>query len=169
MKGFLEELLPRVLPAERDVVLVAHEGKADLEGSLPRKLRGWRSPNARFVVVRDQDSADCLVVKRRLAKIASDAGRPDTIVRIACRELEAWLLGDIPTVSKIFGVPSIAGLELKAKYRQPDSLGSPSRELKILVPGYQKISGARSIGRHINLDTCGSHSFGVFVHTLKGL
>lgn len=39
MKVFLEGLLPRVLPEHIGVQLIPHEGKSDLEKSIPRKLR----------------------------------------------------------------------------------------------------------------------------------
>jgi hypothetical protein len=89
MAALLEGLVPRVLPGV-PFQCIPHEGKADLEKSIPRKLRGWREPDVRFVVIRDQDSADCKDVKRRLAALCKQGNRPDTVVRIACRELEAW-------------------------------------------------------------------------------
>ncbi len=169
MKAFLEGLLPRILPGDQDFLLVAHEGKSDLEKSLPRKLRGWRSPNTQFIVVRDQDSGDCVAVKEKLQRIAISAGRPETTVRIACRELESWILGDLPTVSEVFSRSNVKGLELTAKFRQPDSLGSPSAELKLLVPGYQKVSGARQMGPYINVHRCQSQSFAAFVAAVARL
>ena len=65
MKALLQGLLPRIFP-KLDFLCVAHEGKSDLERSIPRKLRGWRSPGVRFVVVRDNDSLDCYVLKERI-------------------------------------------------------------------------------------------------------
>lgn len=43
MKVFLEALLPRHFPG-LNVQCVSHEGKKDLEKSIPRKLRAWREP-----------------------------------------------------------------------------------------------------------------------------
>lgn len=54
MKAFIEGLLPRVLPLHLGFVLIPHEGKRDLEVSIPRKLKAWRDPHARFVIVRAQ-------------------------------------------------------------------------------------------------------------------
>ena len=58
MADLLDGLLPRLFPALR-FQCVPHDGKQDLEKSIPRKLRAWREPGVRFVVTRDQDSADC--------------------------------------------------------------------------------------------------------------
>jgi hypothetical protein len=167
MRAFLEGLLPRVLPSDQNYLLVAHQGKSDLEASLPRKLRGWGTPGARFVVVRDQDASDCKVLKERLRELAEAAGRPDTVIRIACRELESWILGDLEAVAKVFGLPNLVGLERRAKYRQPDGLGNPAEELRTSVPGYQKVSGARRIGPTIAIEGNLSRSFQVFMATLK--
>jgi len=52
MKEFLRGLLPRILPAGCEFQLIPHEGKSDLEKSIPRKLRAWLEPEVRFVVVR---------------------------------------------------------------------------------------------------------------------
>jgi len=41
MKTFLEALLPRLFP-DLAFFCIAHEGKSDLEKSIPRKLKGWR-------------------------------------------------------------------------------------------------------------------------------
>lgn len=93
MKEFLEGLLPRVIPGIPHR-LIPHEGKQDLEKSLPRKLKAWQDPQSRFVVIRDQDSGDCRVIKDRLRQLCEAADRNDVLIRIACRELEAWFLAD---------------------------------------------------------------------------
>ena len=102
MKAFLEGFLPRILPPEQSFRLIPHEGKSDLEKSLPRKLRTWREPGARFIVVRDQDRADCVQVKAGLRALCDGTGR-DVLIRIACRELEAWYLADLSAVDKAYG------------------------------------------------------------------
>ena len=42
-------------------ICVPHEGKQDLEKSIPRKLRAWREPSAHFIVVRDNDGGEKIV------------------------------------------------------------------------------------------------------------
>ena len=168
MAEFLKVLLERYC-SNIDYKLITHEGKSDLERSLPRKLRAWRTPGARFVVVRDQDSGDCREIKRRLVEMAGEAGRPETVIRIACRELEAWVLGDLEAIALAFGRPRVLKGAGREKFRQPDHLGSPSQEITRLVPEYQKVSGARRVARHLDPDRNTSHSFGKFFEALQTL
>jgi hypothetical protein len=90
----LKGILPRILPDYTIPRFVVFEGKQDMEKQLVRKLRHWRAPNSRFFVLRDQDSGDCRVIKHNLMDKCSDANKPNTMVRIACHELESfWLFG----------------------------------------------------------------------------
>lgn len=41
MKATLENLLPKIIPPEINYKCIAHEGKQDLEKSIPRKLKAW--------------------------------------------------------------------------------------------------------------------------------
>ena len=161
MKEFLEGLLPRLLPGV-PFKCIPHEGKSDLEKSLPRKLRGWRAPGARFIIVRDQDSGDCVAIKQRLQALCAEAGKPEARVCIACRELEAWFIGDLRAVGREFSDSRLAQLQKKSKYREPDRLESPSRELMALVPTYGKVQGARRLGRRLDPQKSGSSSFRYF-------
>jgi len=52
MKVLLDDLLPRMFP-DMAILCVAHEGKSDLEKSIPRKLKNWQIPGDTFIVVRD--------------------------------------------------------------------------------------------------------------------
>lgn len=169
MKAFLEGLLPRVIPAGVGFKLIPHEGKTDLERSIVRKLRAWKTPDTRFVVVRDQDSGDCVAIKERLAKLCKEAGKPEAHVVIVCRELEAWFIGDLAAVGGAYAQPALARWQDKEKFRDPDRLGSPSRELKELVPGYGKMDGGRRMGSCIALEGSRSRSFGYFVRKVKGM
>jgi len=99
-KALLTGLLPRLLPTDRPIEtrFIVFEGKQDLDRQIERKLRGYLNRRASFIVLRDQDRADCRKVKRALVARCIEAGRPDTVVRIACRELEAFYLGDLRAV-----------------------------------------------------------------------
>ncbi len=169
MKVFLDELLPRVLPPEITFQTIPHEGKSDLEKSIPRKLRAWRTPDTRFVVVRDQDAADCHRVKEELTRLCTEAGRPDTLARVACRELEAWILGDLDTVAELYQDRTLTRQAVRKRLRDPDRISKPSRELKRLVPAYQKVAGARAVGGAIDIEGCRSRSFRVFVEGVRRL
>ena len=65
MKELLEVLLPRIIPETVTFKCIHHEGKQDLEKSIPRKLKAWKTAG-RFVIIRDQDSGDCVEIKNNL-------------------------------------------------------------------------------------------------------
>jgi len=146
MKVLLEGLLPRLFPS-LPFLCVPHEGKQDLEKSIPRKLRAWRDPGVRFCVIRDNDGADCRVLKRSLVELCQNGGREDTLVRIACQELEAWYFGAPDALAVAFGRAALSSIGARARYRDPDAIVQPAAALTELVPEFQKVSGARSMAR----------------------
>lgn len=167
MKEFLDHALPRLFPG-LDFLCVPHQGKNDLEKSLKRKLPAWKKPDDVFVILRDNDGGDCLALKRRLRAICDEAGKP-ALIRIVCQELEAWYLGDPAALAKAFEDESLRRLGEKRKFRDPDRLGSPSRELESLIPSFQKTSGARKMGQAIGSSGSTSASFRIFLSGLDSL
>ncbi len=171
-KQLLDGLLPRVFPGlvpERDFLCIPHEGKQDLIRSIPRKLRGWTEPGARFVVLLDQDLEDCRDLKGRLGNLVREAGRPETLVRLACRELEAWYLGDPEALAEAYECAGLKSLADKARFRNPDQVQKPSREVARLVPQFQKVAGARRMAGHLDPARNRSRSFQVFFEGLHKL
>lgn len=167
MAVLLEGLLPRLFPG-LSFLCVPHEGKQDLEKSIPRKLKAWREPGVRFVVLRDADRADCRAVKQRLVASCRAAGRDDVLVRLACQELEAWYLGDAEALAQAFGDQSLRALANKERFRAPDAVVSPSRALEELVPSFQKVSGARAMAQQMG-EANRSTSFQVLLDGLRRL
>jgi hypothetical protein len=165
-EDFLKGILPGLLPAATSAHFMVFEGKQDLEKQFPRRLRGWLLPNTRFLVMRDQDSGDCVQIKQRLQALCAQAGRPDAIVRIACRELESFFVGDWHAVAAAFDKTSLTKHDRHAKYRNPDALGSPSVELKRIIPNYQKRDGARRIAPHLVAERNRSKSFHALYNSL---
>lgn len=166
----LEGFLPSILPGNVEVRYLVFEGKQDLEKRMARTMRAWQQADARFVVMRDQDSGDCKMIKQGLLARCREAGRANsTVVRIACRELESWFVGDWAAVGQAFGSAKLAALGGKAIYRDPDRSGSPVTELRKVIPTYQKRDGARRIGPHLKLDSNRSNSFVVFAEVVRRL
>ena len=155
----LQAWLPNWLPAEVTPHFIVFQGKQDLEKNMVLRMRYWLLPNSRFLVLRDQDSGDCKVVKAGLVARCADAGRPDAVVRVACRELESFFIGDWHAVADAFGKPALARLARKASYRNPDDLGSPSQELAKHLSAYQKRDGARRIAPLVDPARNASRSF----------
>jgi hypothetical protein len=168
MRSFLNELLPRVLPDKLSYDILAHEGKTDLEGSIPRKIRGYNIPGyeIQFVILRDQHGGDCIAMKRRLQQICEQAGRNDVLIRIVCSELESWYLGDLVAIETAFQISNLSSLQNKRSYRNPDQLTNAADLIYQLVPGFVKSNGGK-IARHINLTVNCSRSFQVFLSGLQ--
>lgn len=169
-KSMLEGLIPRLLPSGITVRYVVFEGKQDLDRQLIRRLRGYQTFDAHFIVLRDKDAADCHTVKAELVKKCREANRPNALVRIACHELENWYLADLAAVEKGLGIQGLAATQNKKKYRVPDELANAAEELaKITGRRYQKVGGSRAIGPHLNPDNQRSRSFAVFVAGIRRL
>jgi hypothetical protein len=166
MKVLLEALLPRVFPG-LPFLCIPHEGKQDLERSIPRKLQAWREPGARFIVVRDSDNGDCRALKQRLVGLCR--ARPEAVVRIACQELEAWYLGDPAALAAAFGDARLAEIGQRARFRDPDGVVQPARALVELVPSFQKVSGARLLGPLLDPARNMSSSFRALIDAVQRL
>lgn len=167
MKEVLDNILPKILPEGVLFKTIPHEGKSDLQRSIPRKLQAWNTPDTKFVIVQDQDSADCVQLKKQLLELARPAGRT-VLVRIACKELEAWYWGDLNAVSQAYqkDLRCYAG---KKKYRIPDQIDHPKRELQNLLPLHQQLDGARRISQYMSIEENTSQSFRCFVDGVKRL
>ena len=165
----LKVIIPGIVPQGVRCHFIPHEGKSDLERSIPRKLRAWRTPGIRFVVVRDKDQGDCHAVKDKLLELCRQGRRSDTLVRIVCHHLESWYLGDLAAVERAFSLNGIAKRQRTRRFRDPDALPNAEQVLRDLVPQYQKISGSRAMAAHLSIDHNRSHSFGVFLSGVRGL
>jgi len=166
----LKAVLPKVLPDHIHPEFKVFEGKQDLEKGLTRTLKAWRMPHCAFIVIRDQDSGNCRTVKQKLIALCKQAGRDDVLVRVACRELESFYLGDLAAVETGLHLSGIAKKQNNRKYRDPDRLGNPSQELERLTSGYyQKVAGSRAIAPHIQIEGNKSHSFNILLAGIRKL
>ena len=168
MQTLLERLLPRLFPALQ-FICIPHEGKTDLERSIPRTLRAWRVPGDRFVILMDNDSGDCLALKARLLRLCRESGRDDVLVRIVCQELEAWYLGEPEAMAAAFADNSLRRTGNRPRYRNPDALVNPSYQLKRMVPGFGKVDGARAMAGQLTRHRNRSASFAAFLDGLARL
>ncbi len=166
-KAFLQELMARLDPNGPNPVFITFEGKQDMLKELPRKLKGWRGQGDNLFILMDQDSADCRTVKKKLVDICRTSGRSNAVVRIVCRQLEAWFIADFDAMASVYRKPSLARMKGKSKFRDPDALGDPYREIKREVPDFQKVSGARLMGRHIAIREGSSASFNALLRALR--
>lgn len=172
MAILLEGLLPRLFPGMTKGVhflCVKHDGKSDLEKSVPRKLRAWKEPGVRFVILRDNDGGNCIDIKARLTRLCRENGREDTLVRIVCQELESWYIGDLQALAAAFDQPAINTPGLAKRFADPDTIMKPSVEVRQLLPQFQKRAGARAMGAVLNASDNRSRSFASFIAGLAVL
>jgi hypothetical protein len=169
-KAMLDSLLPRLLDDEVVFRTIPFEGKQDLEKQITRKIRAYQNPDARFIVMRDQDNhPDCKLLKQRLLDLCAASGKVASCrVRIACKELETFYLADLQAVEQALELKGLAGRQASRKFRSPDALGSPNQELKVLTNDrYQKVAGSREIGKYLALDNVRSASFRNLISVIR--
>lgn len=162
MTQLLNIIIPKLWPGSvpgLDWIVLSHQGKTDLERSIPKRMAGWNYGNPHFIILRDNDGADCFAIKQKLCDLASGSNRPFH-ARIVCQELESWLLGDLAAIRLAY--PS-ASIRNRAMFRDPDRLTNASQELGRLIDVKAKIARAGNIGRHFDLSRNKSRSFNVFV------
>ena len=168
MRTLLERMLPRMFP-DTQFQFVAHGGRDSLEKSIRPKLRAWREPGARFVILRDNDGGDCIVLKERLARLCAESGRDDSLVRIACQELEAWYLGEPDALAAAFGDEKLGRIRRRSRFRNPDDVQKPSAALKDLIPDFNKADAAELMATHLSRERNISPSFQALITGLDRL
>ncbi len=171
-KELLSVIIPKIAGSQVKFLCVSFEGKQDLNKQLERKLKKWCIPDTTFLILTDQDSNDCKVLKQKLiSKVTASGKINNTKIRIACHELESFYLGDLSAVEKAFVGKHIAGKQNNTKFRNPDRLGNPKQELERLTNNeYSEITGSQLIARQLKLDGQNrSKSFNMLVSTIRDL
>jgi hypothetical protein len=184
MEAALRLLLPKVL-GDLSFEIYQHQCKDELLLRLPQRLRGycqrrksdaWFRDHCRIVVVIDRDDDDCARLKRRLEKMAKDAGLATrtsakdgaymVVNRLAIEELEAWYFGDWAAVQAAYPRVS-ATIPSQARYRDPDEIAGGTWEAfeRVLqkagyyVGGLRKVEAARTVAAHMEPSRNTSPSF----------
>ncbi len=168
LKGFLPKILPEGYVYNGNYFLRPHQGKSDLLKSIPRKIKANYGEDTIVIILHDQDSNDCVTLKQKIDTICqtycSNGNR--YLIRIVCKELESWYLGDLDAVQQAFPKFNATTYKNKAKFRKPDLLNAAD-ELSKILPDFQKIKGAKSISQYIDIQNNKSISFQQFVTGLQ--
>lgn len=189
MEAALENLLPRLLPAEFTHRIITFQGKQNLLRQLPARMRGyaaWITQQYRIIVLVDEDREDCLRLKQQMEASARQVGlstktsaggaRFQVLNRIVIEELEAWFFGDIEAIHHAY--PNIPlTLQDNQKFRDPDSIAGGTWETLertmqrygYFRGGYAKREAASAISVHMEPDRNRSRSFQVFHEGLLAL
>jgi hypothetical protein len=118
----------------------------------------------KVLIIHDQDSNDCYRLKNELSALASP--HIQTIIRIACRELENWYLGDLNAIERLY--PESRATQLHKRYKDPDNVFG-SEEMKRLCRNFSKSFASREIPHLIDIGQNRSTSFNHFVDGLRRL
>jgi hypothetical protein len=168
-KEILRCIIPKVLGTNKvNIKFKIFEGKGDLDTRIHRQINNYLVPNSVFLVVRDQDNENCQKLKTSLlTKIPVDK-KIRTKVRIACRELESFYLGDLAAVEKGLELKGLAKKQDKQKFRAPDEGQTAAKLLqKETEYKYQKVMGSEKIAPYLKLD--GSNKSKSFQVLLQGI
>lgn len=167
MANALKVILPQILPKgfELDIncFLRPHQGKQDLQKSIPKKIKTFTKYHipSKVIIVHDQDSNDCKELKSELLKLCSDNGNCPVLIRIVCKELENWYLGDMDAIHKVYPDFKPKNHRYKSKFRTVDHTHG-AHELESLIPSFQKGFASRKIPNYFQIEKNKSVSFNQF-------
>jgi hypothetical protein len=166
----IAECLAQKLGLADRTILLAHQGKSDLDRSLQIKIGHWRAQRPpKFIIMRDNDGADCAKLKGRLVDRIPIRAIPQVKVRLVVQELESWYLGDLSAVVQAgFAREAVVAPHRRtAKLKNPDRLNNAKQVFRGLVSRTGQIALARGIGPHLSLTENRSPSFHHFVAALR--
>jgi hypothetical protein len=172
MENVLKNILPIILPKNYqynlNYFLRPHQGKSDLQKSIPNKMKRFSHFHepVMLIILHDQDSNDCIRLKNELTELCKQHGQCPFFIRIVCRELESWYLGDMDAIEAAFPSFKAQHYKNKAKYRNPDLLNA-SDEISKLLPHFQKLDASMKISQHLKPEQNTSTSFKNFVSGIQ--
>ncbi len=174
MENVLKNILPLILPPEYqyniNYFLRPHQGKAELQKSIPHKMKYFSHyyEPVMVIILHDQDSNDCFQLKKELTELCENRGKCKVLIRIVCRELESWYFGDMDAIEAAYPDKFNANkYKNKAKYRNPDLLNNAAEEMSKILPTFQKLNASKNISKHLKLEQNTSPSLRNFVSGLK--
>ena len=153
-----------------DFMIIHHEGKSHLKKSIPKKFQALNADDTMFVVLIDQDSSKCTVLKNEINNICKKIKNINYKIRVVCHELESWYLGDLSAIDDAFSI-QLSKNKNKKKFREPDKLANAKQELeKYINHGHiGQIETAKKIATAMNVSSIKSnrsYSFHVFLRTI---
>jgi hypothetical protein len=172
MKNFLYGVLPKILPdgyqLNANCFIREHQGKQDLKKSIPKKVKAYQhySIPVKVIIIHDQDASDCKVLKIELQDLVNTNSNIPSLIRIACRELEAWYLGDMDALESVYPQFKAKHYRGWALFRNPDNCNA-SDEIRKIISTFQKGVASKEIGKHIDLNINKSESFNHLITGIK--
>ncbi|MDR3246753.1 MAG: DUF4276 family protein [Prevotellaceae bacterium] len=176
IKNVFDVLLPQILPQDVSFIVHPHQGKKDLEKALQTTVPSIsKMANTKILITRDQDEDDCIKLKKKLSDLVKDKCSCDYSVRIVCKELESWFLGDVLAIEKAYPRFKKQQYINKSKFKNVDNIGKPSEYLKTILPDYAsrkslpKLETSKNISAYMNIANNKSVSFNHTINAIKKL
>jgi len=177
IKNVFDVVLPKILPKHIDFRVLVHQGKNDLEKALTDKIASLSRINgAKILITIDQDANDCKLLKHKLAGLIDKNCTCEYKIRIVCKELESWLLGDLLAIEKAFPKFRSVLFSKKEKMRNVDLIkGKPSEFLLRIIPEFKdrkkmpKLEFSKKVAPFLDINNNTSPSFNHTINAIKNL
>jgi len=177
IKNIFDVVLPQILPQNVDFRILVHQGKNDLERALTDKIASLsRIKGVKILITIDQDADDCKQLKQKLAELVDENCACEYKIRIVCKELESWLLGNLLAIEKAFPRFRSVLYTEKEQMRNVDKIkGKPSDFLLRIVPEFKdrkklpKLEFSKKIAPFLDIANNTSTSFNHTINAIKKL
>ena len=167
----VSDLFPNGIPFK----VHPHQGKQDLLRALKTVVPILsRQSTARILVAVDQDFDNCLNLKSELQEALQGCTTPYKI-RIVCRDLECWFLGDFEAIGKAYPRFKPSLYSSKARFRDVDAIPHSASAILKIVPELfgrkhlPKIEFSGKVSEFLTVDRNRSVSFGHMVSAIREL
>jgi Domain of unknown function (DUF4276) len=175
-KNVFDEILPKLLPQGFSFRVYPHQGKQDLKRALQNTIPTIsKIPGSRILITRDQDAANCVEVKDDILATLNNKCSCPFFVRIVCKELESWFLGDLDAVNKAYPRFKPSNYSGRADLRHVDKIVSPNKFLLRIIPEYSKretlpkLEASSKIAPYLDIGNNKSESFNQTVNAIRQL
>ncbi len=172
----LESFLPKIFLDQKKFKIFAHGGRENLKQALRKTLpRISQIENAKILITIDQDKNDCKKLKQDLQKIFHEKCHCPYKIRIVCKELESWFLGDFNAISLAYPKFKSEKYRHKTDIRYVDKIDQPSKKLLKMITeidGRKFLSKgemSEKISPHLNINQNTSPSFNQTIQAIKFL
>ncbi|TAE49129.1 MAG: DUF4276 family protein [Cytophagales bacterium] len=87
----------------------------------------------------------------KLKEIYFQNGDCKVLIRIVCRELESWYLGDMQAIQQAYPSFKLDKYTNKKKFREPDIMNNAAEEIEKILPEFKKINSAKLISQYLDV------------------
>ncbi len=168
--------LPKLLSSSVKFKIFAHGGRENLKQALQKTLPTIsREQNAKILITIDQDDYDCKTLKEELQEIIRTKCQCPYKIRIVCKELESWFLGDLLAISKAYPRFKPEKYRNKSNMKKVDDIIKPSKKLIKMIT---EIDGriflskgelSEKISPHLDINSNTSTSFNQTIKSVEEL